>query len=161
LHQFQSVEILVSIDDIGSRFEIQRGGQWAEILHNLKLFHQLKSTQFSVKITPTVNIQNLLYLDQLVSFCDTMGFEIVWWYLETPDYLCIDNTTQQVKDLVWKKYSQHNNSELRAIATRVVASPPGDATKFLYHMQQHDQRRFQSFESVHPEIFDAMSCQHP
>jgi hypothetical protein len=158
LHQFRSVEILISIDDIGPRFETQRGGQWAEILYNLKLFHQLKSTQFCVKISPTVNIQNLLYLDHLVDFCNTMGFEIVWWYLEDPDYLCIDNTTQQVKDMVWKKYSQHNNPELRAIAKRVVAGPPGDATTFLYHMQQYDQQRFQSFKSSHPEIFDAMSC---
>jgi molybdenum cofactor biosynthesis enzyme MoaA len=158
LHQFRSVEILISVDDIGTRFEIQRGGQWEEILYNLKLFHQLKSTQFSVKISPTVNIQNLLYLDQLVNFCNTMEFDIVWCYLETPDYFCIDNTTQQVKDIVWEKYSQHTNPELRAIATRVVAGLPGDATKFLYHVQQYDQRRFQSFKSVHPEIFDAMSC---
>ena len=57
LLKFQSVEILISIDDINERFEIQRGGRWNHVLRNIQAFKKLKSPTFKVKVAPTVNIQ--------------------------------------------------------------------------------------------------------
>jgi organic radical activating enzyme len=157
LLKFKSVEILVSIDDIEDRFEIQRGGQWSEILKNILAFASLKSPTFSVKLIVTVNIQNILYLDQLVDFCNNHNLEIVWWFLETPQSLCIDFVNGATKDIVFKKYIDHPNSELQSIAKRMYLTPAIAGDQFLDYVKKLDQRRMQDSSLVLKEIIDAMS----
>lgn len=157
LLKFKSVEILISVDDIEDRFEIQRGGVWSEILQNILKFNQLKSSTFIVKIAITVNIQNILYLDQLVDFCASNNLEIHWWYLEDPQSCCIDFVTSATKDIVFKKYINHPNPHLQSIAKRMYLSDATDGSLFLTHMKNLDQRRMQDSSRVLKEIFDAMS----
>ena len=92
-----------------------------------------------------MNIQNLLYLDQLVDFAGQENVGIVWWYLEDPSYLCIDNVTQSVKDLVYKKYHDHPTLELQKISNRVQLTKPVSGQEFINYMNQLDQRREQQF----------------
>jgi len=157
LKKFKRVEILLSIDDIEKRFEIQRGSRWDDIYKNLELFKNLKSSTVDVKAAITVNIQNVLYLDQLVEFFENLNFDIVWWYLEDPKYLSIHNTTKKVKNLIYQKYYFHTNPELRNIATGVQSSIPVSGKEFLDYTLKLDNRRGQDFKLWHSEIFNAMS----
>jgi sulfatase maturation enzyme AslB (radical SAM superfamily) len=157
LKKFKRVEILLSIDDIEKRFEIQRGSRWDDICKNLELFKNLKSSTVDVKAAITVNIQNVLYLDQLVEFFENLNFDIVWWYLEDPKYLSIHNTTKKVKNLIYQKYHSHTNPELRNIATGVQSSIPVSGKEFLDYTLKLDHRRGQDFKLWHSEIFNAMS----
>jgi MoaA/NifB/PqqE/SkfB family radical SAM enzyme len=157
LKKFKHVEILLSIDDIENRFEIQRGGKWVDIYKNLELFKNLKSSTVDVKAAITVNIQNVLYLDQLVEFFQNLNFGIVWWYLEDPEYLSIHNTTKKVKNLIYQKYHAHADPELRSIATGVQSSSPVSGKEFLEYTLKLDGRRGQDFKLYHSEIFNAMS----
>jgi molybdenum cofactor biosynthesis enzyme MoaA len=157
LLKFKSVEILISIDDIEDRFEIQRGGQWSEILKNISAFNSLRSPSFIVKFAVTVNIQNILYLDQLVDFCNNYNLEIVWWFLETPQSLCIDFVNGATKDLVFKKYIDHPNSELQSIAKRMHLTPATAGDQFLNYVKKLDERRMQDSSLILKEIIDAMS----
>jgi molybdenum cofactor biosynthesis enzyme MoaA len=157
LLKFKSVEILISIDDINERFEIQRGGSWNQVSRNIQAFKNLKSPTFKVKVAPTVNIQNLLYLDQLVNFCDNLDLEIVWWFLESPQYLSIDFITTAAKKIAYQKYINHSEPQLQAIAQRVHQSRPINDNLFLTYMKKIDQRRGQDSSVVLKEIFNAMS----
>lgn len=156
LKKFKAIEILVSIDTIGEKFEIQRGGNWADIEKNIKLFVETQDENFVIKMSPTVNIQNLLYLDELVNYFDQYSFEICWWYVENPDFLCIDNVTQKVKDIVEKKYTNHPVQELQSIAKRIKAIKPITDNRFIEYMNKLDVRRSQSFRKYHREIYEAM-----
>lgn len=155
--KFKYVEILLSIDDIEKRFEIQRGGKWDDIYKNIELFKKLKSPTINIKAAVTVNIQNVLYLDQLLEFFKNLNFDIVWWYLEDPKYLSIHNTTKKVKKLIYQKYHSHTNPELRNIATAVQSSIPVSGKEFLEYTLKLDNRRGQDFKLWHSEIFNAMS----
>ena len=155
---FKSVEILLSIDDLGERFELQRGGSWHQIYENIKKFIALKSEKINVKIAPTVNVQNILYLDQLFDFCESHQIEIVWWFLESPKELSIDRLTASAKHAVFNKYCNHKDPELRAIAQRVLLTAPESGLPFLNFMQILDQRRQQNSSMILKEIFDVMSC---
>ena len=157
LKKFKQVEILLSIDDIEKRFEIQRGGKWVDIYKNLELFKNLKSSTVDVKAAITVNIQNVLYLDQVVEFFQNLNFGIVWWYLEDPEYLSIHSTTKKVKNLIYQKYHSHTDPELRSIATSVQSSTPVSGKEFVEYTLKLDSRRGQDFKLHHSEIFDAMS----
>jgi len=157
LDNFNKVTVSISIDDIGDRFKIQRGGSWDKVCKNLDLYLKRKSDSFDIQIAVTVNIQNLLYLDELVSFCESRNLTILWTYLENPKFLCIDFITEQTKAKVVSKYSDHKNTELRAIAHRVQQTLPVSGQDFLAYTKKLDSRRSQNFAAYHKEIFDAMS----
>jgi MoaA/NifB/PqqE/SkfB family radical SAM enzyme len=157
--QFNKVEILISIDSIGKQFEIERSGVWKNIEHHIKQYAALCSQKVSIKLSTTVNIQNLLYLDQLVEFANGIGIDIVWIYLEQPEYLCIDNVTQTVKDLVYQKYHNHPNVELSKISERLQTTAAVSGNKFLEYTHKIDQRRGQEFFKTHSEIYAAMGGQ--
>ena len=153
---FKAVEILLSIDNIGRRFEIERGGTWSKILENIKKFASLKTPKVTVKFAITVNLQNVLYLDDVVELARSLDLDIVWTFLHKPKFLCIDYATDQVKDLVVLRYQHHHDTELRQIAARVVGSSGSDGTEFIAYTEKIDRRRSQCFSNTHREIYEAM-----
>jgi len=156
IQNFKHVEILLSVDNIGTRFEIERGGKWKDILENIKKFANLRSSTVTVKLATTINLQNILNLDDIIDFANILGIEILWWYLENPKFLCIDNATEQTKHLVFSKYSTHPEPELRKIAHRIISSSGSNGSEFLEYCHKIDQRRGQSFCSSHQEIYESM-----
>ncbi len=159
MSKFYGIEILLSIDDVGPRFEIQRGGIWAEVDSNIRKFAQLKhnNPKFKVQISTTVNIQNVFYLDQLIDYANDVNVDILWTYLDQPELLNIDRMTNAAKKIVYHKHHQSPHLELRAIANRVVNSKGSDGTEFLNETKKLDARRNQNFAICHSEIMAAMS----
>lgn len=153
---FKSVTILISIDDIGPRFEIQRGGSWSEVEDNIKKFVDAKKFGVNVQLSPTVNLQNILYLDALVVLAKNLDLNIVWSYLEYPQALSIERPTLALKKLVCERYIDHPEAELRSIAEKMRNTAPVDGKQFLAFIQQLDKRRSQDFCSHHPELCETM-----
>jgi len=156
IQKFKHVEILLSVDNLDTRFEIERGGKWKDILENIKKFANLQSSTVTVKLVTTINLQNILNLDDIIDFANTLGIEVLWWYLERPKFLCIDNATEHTKHLVFSKYSTHPEPELRKIAHRVLTSVGSDGSEFLEYCNKIDQRRGQIFSNSHREIYESM-----
>jgi len=152
----KKVEILLSVDNIGPRFEIERGGKWKTILENIKKFVSLQSPTVTIKLATTINLQNILNLDDIIDFANTLNVEIIWWYLEKPKFLCIDHATARTKHVVFSKYSTHTEPELRKIAYRVLSSVGSDGSEFLEYCNKIDQRRGQIFSNSHREIYESM-----
>lgn len=159
LKQFHYVEILLSIDDIGPRFEIQRGSNWSLIDSNIKNFLKIsqESKNFKVQISPTVNVQNILYLNDLIEYARQNDLDILWTYLDGPAYMNIDYLTPAAKKLVWEKYHNSDNVELVKIAERVRDSVGSDGKTFIEETKKFDFRRKQNFAKHHSEIYQAMS----
>jgi MoaA/NifB/PqqE/SkfB family radical SAM enzyme len=155
--QFEKIEILVSIDNIGDRFEIERGGSWDLVKQNIQKFVALSSDRIAIKLAITINVQNILYLNELAQFADHEKIGIVWWYLERPDYLCIDNLTQSLKELVYEKYHNHPIKELANIALRVQQTPAVSGQAFINYTDMIDRRRGQLFSKTHHEVYQAMN----
>ena len=154
--KFKHVDLAISLDCIGGRFEYERGGVWTEIEENIKKLSQLTDDQFNVYLFPTVNIQNVLYLDELYSWAQSNGLKIFLNFLEEPQLMSIDCMTQAAKDLVFAKFQNSDIPELQNIANRVKKSPGNDGKKFIEYMQQLDNWRNESFSLAHTEIANAM-----
>lgn len=156
---FKSFEACLSIDDLGRRFELQRGSgeSWSTIDENIQKWAGLKSDTVGVKITPTVNLQNLFYLDQLIDYCESRNLEIIWTYLEEPEFFSIDRAPKHLREKVIEKYRDHQNPELRGIASRLSGTPIEFDRQFLIHTQKLDQRRNQDFVQAHAELFDLLN----
>lgn len=154
--KFKQIDISVSIDNIKDRFEFERGGVWDEIESNIELFKKEPTVKFNISIMPTVNIQNVLYLDQLIAWADKNEHRIIFNYLDGPLYMNINHMTVAAKELVINKYQNHAHPELRNISNRVQGSTGSDGTKFINYMQKLDSHRKENFLNSHYEIAIAM-----
>lgn len=152
LGQFQAVDIAISIDDIQQRFEYQRGGVWSEVEKNVIQMSQLPQSSFKVYIFTTVNIQNVLYLDELYNWADSIGLDVVLNLLESPKHLNIDFVTPAAQDLIYQKYCNHPNIELQKIAQRIQSVAGHTGKEFVEYMKMLDQRRNQNFSLAHQAI---------
>lgn len=157
---FKEVRIHCSIDAIGEKFEVQRhGGKWNQTTDNLqKWLSKTKQINWIVKLDLAVNIQNVLYLDEVVNLADDNNIEIVWGYVTDPQSMCIDNITQAAKDLIYHKFKHSPCHELQTIANRVAQNPAVSGEDFINLMDLYDLRRGTNFKQSHGEIYDAMSA---
>ena len=79
---FKTVEIAFSIDDLGKRFEYQRtNAHWQDVEHNIKRFRELRQqyTNIQLQCCSTVNVFNVLYIDQLAWWISQQQFDFVYW----------------------------------------------------------------------------------
>ena len=154
--KFKLVDLSFSIDDILERFEFQRGGIWKDVEHNIEMFKNESTVNFNIALMTTVNIQNILYLEELFDWADQHNYEIHLNVLAGPPHLNIDFMTDSAKKLAVDRYQTHSRPELQNISHRIMNSPGSDGKEFVSYMQELDKRRKQSFSDSHNEIAIAM-----
>ena len=81
---FKMVEVAFSIDDLGERFEYQRyPANWNEVNNNLNEFweYSKQHKNFTTQICCTVNIFNVLYLNEICDWILTKKFDYIYFNL--------------------------------------------------------------------------------
>jgi hypothetical protein len=82
------VKISFSIDDIEDRFEYQRNGaNWAQVNVNIRKYCAKISDKFTIDIFPTINIQNVYYLPELLLWAQAINLTITFSILHFPNFL--------------------------------------------------------------------------
>jgi organic radical activating enzyme len=79
---FKTVEIAISIDDVGERFEYQRSNAiWTEVVANIERFKELRNnnTNIQLQFCCTVNVFNVYYLKELADYVYAQDFDFVYW----------------------------------------------------------------------------------
>lgn len=156
LHQFKKVDIAISIDDIGNRFEVTRGGNWEKVLQNIKLFQQLDNKQYNVYIYSTVSILNVYYLDELFNWASKENINIITNFVTEPEYLSIEFLTPMAKKVVLDKYKSAKHPLLQPVVSLVSNSKGSDGKQFVKKMQHLDSIRNQNLRTTHKEITTSM-----
>lgn len=163
--EFRRLTVTISIDNLGSRFEYERSGAtWELVEKNIDRFiankNQNKSLRVGVSIT--VNIQNVFYLPELVTWLNDKQFDHYYYnFLNFPDYMCIDSLTPAAKQLVLDKLMSaalpaKDQSKLDYIINRLQHIPTSDGKKFCEYMREKDLIRNENFSISHKEIANAM-----
>ena len=155
LSRFKEVDISISVDNIDRAFELERGGTWQQIENNISKFVKL-GKPFCISIMPTVNIQNIYYLPDLIEWAQKSNTRIVFNYLDFPECFNIDYMTTEAKQLVVDRFLQYDHPELKKLIDRIVQSPGSDGKLFVEQTKLYDQYRKQDFRSTHKEIAEAM-----
>lgn len=156
MSKFKEVTISLSIDDIGQRFEVSRGGVWHEIENNIDSFLACDSTIFKVSSLVTVSNLNLLYLDELIKWADKKKLPVTFNMLHYPEYLRFDRITKETKEIVLQKYKNHRNTFLKTIADDIEKIPPANCTSWVDQMQKLDYRRNQNLLDSHRLLAENM-----
>jgi len=157
---FREVDIAFSIDNIGNRFELERGGSWQEVDENLNRFIRSKLPNMILSIFATVSIQNVYYLEQLIDWYETKKFNMLTFQpLEQPHFLNITAMNKELADLVINRLDQIDQQKL--IKYNLVSfvelikkseNLPNSIAHLAEYMLKLDNIRKQNFGHTHPEI---------
>ena len=163
---FGRVDIAFSIDNVNDRFEYERyGAVWDEVTENIDTIHRLRDqwSNITTQLCFTVNIQNVYYLDELLAWADTKGFNNIYFnMMHSPDHMSVQRMTPDAKELVLNKLktvfwtSQFYQKEIDSIINFIELGPGSDGQEFMFKMQRTDAHRKQNFTDTHPEIARAM-----
>jgi len=158
--QFRQIDIAFSIDDVGPRFELVRGGSWKDVSHNLDMFLKSKLPNMILNIFPTVSVQNIYYLEELIDWFETKNFNALNFnLLENPAFFNITKMGKELSILVLdrlnqiepKKISKYNIGRFNELIKQNNDSPDL-IDQLRTYMLKLDSIRDQNFSLTHPEI---------
>ena len=160
---FKLVDIAVSIDDLGERFNYQRPGvgkrwNWDLVEQNVKYIQQHKSSNLRLEMYTTVSILNAYYLPELSDWAETIKFDSIHVsILDQPIYLCIRNMPMEVAYTVRKRLEDHTFSKtfqasVNKIITMLNETQNQSNARLVNYVEQLDKRRNEQFNDAHSEI---------
>jgi MoaA/NifB/PqqE/SkfB family radical SAM enzyme len=158
---FKTVEIAFSIDDVGARFEYQRSNAiWTEVVHNIQQFNDLRSRNSNIRlqVCSTVNVFNVLYLEDLATWIDTQTFDFVYWnMMHEAYYFSINTLPESVKQAVANKLqSAQVSAQHRAEFENIIKFMNGgvglDGFILRTKIADLDRKRQQNLVAVEPEF---------
>jgi MoaA/NifB/PqqE/SkfB family radical SAM enzyme len=154
--KFKHVDIQFSIDNIGHRFELERGGSWLQVESNIKRLIDLNLPNVSIAIMPAISIMNIFYLDELLQWASDLGVEINIQYVTDPSGFDLKHLTGNAKKLISEKFQYHAWPEIKHILSYIASTPDSDGQEFLKLCKHFDTLRNQNFTESHFEIAKAM-----
>ena len=156
MKHFKAVDIYFSIDAVGNRFELQRGGSWQEVESNILRIKDLNLSNLTIHLQPTMNIMSLYYMDEVYDWATKHNFELVSNILLSPDHFNVKNLTKEAQDLIVEKLKDHPWKELQQMVTTIKSTPASDGRLFREKIKWFDSVRQENFADSHPEIAKAM-----
>jgi pyruvate-formate lyase-activating enzyme len=160
---FKKVEIALSIDDIGPRFEYQRyGAGWKIVLKNLNKFYNLRrnSNNIVLQLCMTSNIQNFYYIDEMCDWISKQNFDSVYFnVLHDAWYFNIARLNSEAKSLIHNKLKNYNGpycNEVKNLLEFMMNGEDSDCSMLRVMLKNSDEQRNQKFSDHHSEIAAAI-----
>jgi MoaA/NifB/PqqE/SkfB family radical SAM enzyme len=154
---FKLVDIHFSIDNMGQRFELERGGNWEEVEKNIISLKNLNLPNLKIQIMPTVSIMNIYYIDELYNWAQQHNFPIFVSHARGKGFE-LENLTPDARDLIIEKYKNHPWHEMKKIVKLISNATLGNPDRFVESTKWFDSVREENFSTSHPEIAKAMGC---
>lgn len=155
---FKKVNLTLSIDGIGERFEYLRWpANWDTCYQNIKKYQefvkQFQNIQLSV--SHTVSIFNVLYLNEFFIWCFKEKLpEPYIGMVEIPSQYNIKNLPESVKIKIQEKLT---SKKLISVANFMHGSAVDSSINFLNWVKEIDLIRNQKFETVFPELANLLT----
>ena len=163
IKQFKLVTISLSVDDVGPRLEYARkNSKWSTIEQNMiKMVNDYRdydTNRFYVNIYRTINIYNILYLNDLDQWAMEHDINVCNGMLHSPNELSISNLPDHVKEIVLEKYSSLNDDRYSDVLEYMKEDSyyQGSVKHFYEYNQNLDKIRNESFEEVFPELHNVL-----
>jgi MoaA/NifB/PqqE/SkfB family radical SAM enzyme len=167
---FKTVEIALSIDDVGARFEYQRtNADWMQVQENIQRFRELRGnhTNIQLQVCTTVNVFNVAYLEAVANWIDLQGFDFVYWnMMHEAYYFSISTLPQEAKDTITLRLqtaqvSERNRLEFNNIIEFMQRGVSLDGRVLRMKVEDLDWKRKQDLRTDHPELAEAIGYPGP
>ena len=168
---FGLVQLHPSIDGVGKVNEyIRHPSNWEIVLRNLRLLteaNKSKKINLSIKTITTVQVYNILYLDELakaiVNFEDIEIHDATLHMLHDPRYFNIRSLPSGVKDLAAERLSMIPlnvgiwEKQIQGVINYMYKEDTSETFgQFFIETQIMDQYRKQSFKTALPELHNVL-----
>ena len=159
LDNFERVEISFSIDNVGEKFDYERNGSsWDVVVKNLEHYKKLDKNIYTFDFWPTVSVFNILDLDKLVSFAESLELVCSLGFCIDPKYFSIDNIPLHSRALVIDKLLQSKHRNVRGIVPMLEQQTYANLNnEFWEEIERIDIRRNQNFRHTYPDVAKIMS----
>jgi MoaA/NifB/PqqE/SkfB family radical SAM enzyme len=158
---FKLVEIAVSVDDVGARFEYQRtNAQWTEVRANIERFKELRSRYSNIQLQfcCTVNVFNVYYLKELADYVYAQGFDYVYWnMMHEAYYFSISTLPESAKTAIAEhlqsvEVAPNVRQEFDNIIKFMTNGVGLDGNILRMRVADLDRKRNQNLRDVEPEL---------
>jgi radical SAM protein with 4Fe4S-binding SPASM domain len=153
---FKEVNIHFSIDAIGKRFELERGGSWQAVEQNILRIKNLKLPNMTFTISPAVSIMNAYYIDEVYDWAQKHNFQLLVGYVTFPKEFDLKNLTKEAQQLIFDKFQNHPEIEIQNMLALISSAQPTENKAFVKRIKWFDSVRQENFADSHPEIANAM-----
>jgi organic radical activating enzyme len=149
---FQKVEISVSIDNIGNKFNVEReGAVWDEVVENLKKFIEL---EINVSIYLTVSAMNILDLLEIDDYLTQFNIPAHYTNVSTNPFGLV-LLPQTARDLAIQRLS--TREKFSGLVDIIKQLPPPETEVFNERMGRLDRLRNTNFSDTHKELCELMN----
>jgi MoaA/NifB/PqqE/SkfB family radical SAM enzyme len=167
---FKHVEVAFSIDDVGARFEYQRSNAvWSQVCENIERLRAMRDRllNMSLQVCCTVNVFNVLYLDQVAEWIGQQDFDFVYWnMMHDAYYFSIATLPELTKLEISKRLSEapvdeRTRQEFDQIQKFMLAGNSLDGFILRMRIADLDRKRQQNLAVVQPELAEIIEYAGP
>jgi MoaA/NifB/PqqE/SkfB family radical SAM enzyme len=167
---FRLVEIAVSVDDVGQRFEYQRSNAiWEEVVANIERFKALRNQYNNIQLQfcCTVNVFNVYYLKELADFVYAQDFDFVYWnMMHEAYYFSISTLPETAKQAIAQHLQSANSTDLvkkefKQIVEFMMNGVSLDGNILRMRVADLDRKRSQNLAEVEPEFAELIGYRGP
>jgi MoaA/NifB/PqqE/SkfB family radical SAM enzyme len=158
---FKHVEVAFSIDDVGTRFEYQRSNAvWTEVCANIERFRTMRerNLNMTMQVCCTVNVFNVLYLEDVARWINTQAFDFVYWnMMHDAYYFSIATLPESAKlaiadRLLTAQVDSRTRKEFDHVIDFMNRGASLDGNLLREQIAMLDQRRGESLVTIEPEF---------
>jgi len=162
LSKFKEVNLSLSIDDVGDRFEyLRHPAKWNEVKNNIERILSWSSKDKDVRdvlINCVVTPYNIFTIHDLIDYFALRNIPVKLHPTSSPEHFSISNVPANIKHVFLEKltsrtYSAEYNIEIENVISVLLGSGSSEQWKmFLKTTRIHDTYRKENFENTFPEL---------
>jgi sulfatase maturation enzyme AslB (radical SAM superfamily) len=152
---FKEIDIQLSIDGVGARYEyIRHPASWEILVANVTAYQQVQTSNIKLSVSHTVSAYNVYYLDEFFKWCYTMGLPRPWLgRVHTPKYMRPEIWPEIAHQAIVNHLNTSTNPDVLTWATLMSTTTESEFfDEFKSKLQMHDQYRNTDFNITFPEL---------
>jgi len=154
---FKEIDMQLSIDGIGPRFEyIRYPANWESVNQNIQKYKEAekKLNNLRLSISHTVSAFNILYVGDFFEWCETESLPKPWLgRVHSPDYMRPSVWPQHAKNKIIGKLEKSLHPDVKSWIELLYNTDDSDKfPEFLKNLHKHDQYRNLNFSETFPEM---------
>jgi len=152
---FQEVDIQLSIDGVGARYEyIRHPASWDSLTENVNKYQQITQKNISLSVSHTVSAYNIFYLDEFFSWCYTVGLPRPWLgRVHNPAHMRPAVWSAEAKKIIIEQLSTSTYEDIKKWCILLENIDDSELFKsFRENTHKLDQYRHLDFRKVFPEL---------
>jgi MoaA/NifB/PqqE/SkfB family radical SAM enzyme len=152
---FKEVDIQLSIDGVGRRYEyIRHPANWDTLVANVTAYQQVNASNIKLSVSHTVSAYNIYYLDEFFEWCYTMGLPRPWLgRVHKPEYMRPEVWSDAGRLAIVDHLNTSTNLDVLTWATLMSTATKSESfDEFKSKLEMHDQYRNTDFNTTFPEL---------